>query len=159
MQGRSANHSRQGDPGRSTRAPSSRPRPRGNGHPWPSSPAPSGPASTVSAALGHMDIHASSAGAVTSWHGVVVEPRDRLNVTAKATTIGLGPTGAGLKIGTTTGAIHARRLRRKRYRITATKPCGSARRGMLKVCTKIYRNDSDGRPSRASLMPFGAGIR
>ena len=67
-------------------------------------------------------------------------------------------TGAGFMIRTMTDAIHAHCARRTRYRMAATKPCGSARQGMLKVCTPIYPNDSGGRPSRPALMPLGAGI-
>lgn len=76
-----------------------------------------------------------------------------------ATMIGLRRAGAGLMIGTTTDAIHAHCELRTRSRIAATKPCGSARRGIPKVCTPIYRNDSGGRPSRLALMSRGAGIR
>jgi hypothetical protein len=78
---------------------------------------------------------------------------------ANAPMIGLMRTGAGFMISTTTEAIDAHCARRKRYRIAAKKPCGSAPRGTQKVWTPIYRNGSDGRPSRLALMPLGAGIR
>ncbi len=78
---------------------------------------------------------------------------------ANAPMIGLGHTGADFMIGTTTDAIHAHCARRTRYRVATTKPCRSARRATLKVCTPICRNGSDGRPSRLALMPLGAGIR
>lgn len=72
---------------------------------------------------------------------------------ANAPMIGLMRTGIGLTIGTTTDAIHARRAQRTRSRTAATKPCGTARRGMLKACTPIYRNDPGGRLSRLA-NPF-----
>jgi hypothetical protein len=80
---------------------------------------------------------------------------------ANATVAGLGSFLADVMIETTTNTIHARRLRRTRHRIAATKPCGSPRRGRVlkeRVCTPICRSDSDRSPSRPALMPLGAGV-
>lgn len=61
-------------------------------------------------------------------------------------------TGAGVMMGTTTGAIHVHCVRRTRHRIASHEVVRISTAGLLKVCTPIYRNDSDGRSSRLASM-------
>jgi hypothetical protein len=158
MQGRSANLSMRGDPGRNPRAPSPRSRPCKDGHP-----------------------RTRVAGACRAWFDVSATPLTP-GPSRREREIGNGlpgQCGRGMRQADSHGErtddradayrcrLHDRHndgrnpcsLRAAaRYRIAGTKPCGSARRGMLKVCTRIYRNDSDGRSSRLALMALGTGI-